>query len=81
MFRDMVTLRGKKYRTRPLRVSDVKRDALVRFEGGATSRRVIGHDGTDVILRGVLSKDVLEAVDKNTLLEQWVLMVPAGEAS
>ena len=77
----MIVLRGKKYEMRTLEPDDVKVGALVRFANGTTSRRIIGFDGADIILRGIVSEDVLEAVDKDTLLEQWVLMEPVAEAS
>ena len=72
----MVTLKGKKYEIRQIEPCDVRRGAFVRFANGVTSRRIVGEDGTDIILRGVLSANVLEAVDRDALLEQWELMVP-----
>ena len=70
----MPILKGKKYRTKKLSPADVRPGAIVRIKDGLTSRRIVGSDGTDIILRGVISDDVLEAVDEELLLEKWLLL-------
>lgn len=72
-----VTVRGKAYDLIPLTEDAIVKDALVRLRQGSTVRRVIAIDEGDVILRGVRSDNVLEAVPVGSLLDQWELMKPA----
>ena len=72
----MASFLGKKYETRRMTRDDVILGAIVRIEHGLTVRRVVGNDGDEVILRGLRSRDVLEAVEMGSLVEQWVLLVP-----
>ena len=68
-----VTLQGVAYDLVPLTYDDVVDGALVRLKRG--TRRIVGIDGGDAILRSVRSDSVVEALSFETLVDEWLLMV------
>ncbi|MGI6033137.1 MAG: hypothetical protein ACOX69_06940 [Coriobacteriales bacterium] len=70
-------MRGKAFSLAPLKLKDIKKDNYVKFRHGNATRRILCTDGDDVILRGTRSPGVLEAVNTDTLLSDWQLMVPS----
>ena len=72
-----MNLGGKTYDLAVVSEEEVVPGQLIRPRAGYCVRRIVGFDGEDVILRGVKSLDVFEAVTSQEILESWYRLVPA----
>ncbi len=74
------TIDGVRYQLRPAKRADLKAGAVLRYSDSRCTRRLIGFDGEDAIMRGLHGQPI-EAVPADELLASGLFCFQADTAS